>query len=49
MNAKDLAYELNWLNPDTPIYVWIDGTRYQIHSLDVLDGYADINIKTEAA
>lgn len=41
--------DLLWKLPgDTEIYVWLDGERLAIDSVDPVDtGYADINVRPE--
>jgi hypothetical protein len=50
MNAKQLIEELQKLPEDTLMYIWNDGSRLEICSVDDSffdDGYADINIKVQ--
>jgi hypothetical protein len=50
MNAKQLIEELQKLPEDTLIYIWRDGSRHEISSVDDSlfdDGYADINAKED--
>jgi formate dehydrogenase maturation protein FdhE len=50
MNAKQLIAELQKLPEETVVFIWNDGSRLEICSVDdslVDDGYADINIKVQ--
>lgn len=50
MNAKQLIAELQKLPEETLMFIWNDGTRLEICSVDdslADDGYADINIKVK--
>lgn len=47
MTAAELIEMLSDLPSDTEIYVWLDGDRMEIDFIDLLDGYADINVRGE--
>ena len=48
MTASELIEMLSDLPSDTEIYVWCDGDRLAIESIDPFDsGYADINVRPE--
>ena len=47
MTASELIEMLSDLPSDTEIYVWFDGDRMEIDFIDLLDGYADINVRSE--
>ncbi len=44
MTTAELIEMLSELPSDMPIYVWFDGDRMEIKAIDLLDGYADINV-----
>ena len=44
MTAAELIQMLSELPSDMPVYVWLDGDRMEIKTIDLLDGYADINV-----
>ena len=50
MKVRDLIAQLNNLYLDSEIYVWVDGERLEVDSVDASfneDGYGDINVKYE--
>lgn len=47
--VKDLIAELQNLDPNAEVFVWVDGERYPINpDLDPIDWYVDINVEMEA-
>ena len=48
MTVTELIDLLSELPGDTEMYVWLDGERLAIDSVDPVDtGYADINVRPE--
>ena len=47
MTASQLIEMLSDLPSDTEMFVWLDGDRMEIDFIDLLDGYADINVRGE--
>ena len=51
MKVRDLIAQLNNLYLDSEIYVWVDGERLEVDSVDDSfndeHGFGDINVKTK--
>jgi len=48
MNVLELIDLLSELPENTEVYVWLDGERFVIDSVDRVDAdYADINVRPE--
>ena len=45
MKVEELIKLLSELPSGTPIYVWCDGERLEIETVDLVNSYADINVK----
>ena len=44
MTVQELIAELQKVNdPHSKVFVWVDGSRMQVHSVDELDDCIDIN------
>jgi hypothetical protein len=49
MKVRELIAQLSEVNPDSEVFIWIDGDRTPVHSVDDNfsdDWYVDINAET---
>ncbi len=46
MKVKDLIAQLSAVSPESEVFVWVDGDRYEATGIDPIDWYVDINVKT---
>ena len=45
MKVEELIKLLSELPSGTPIYVWCDGERLESETVDLVNSYADINVR----
>ena len=44
MKVHELIALLKTVDPESDVFVWIDGERYPVIEVDPIDGYVDINV-----
>jgi len=50
MNVRELMKQLKRIHPDTEVYLWLDGSRIVLDSVDASfedEGWIDINAQPE--
>ncbi len=50
MNVRELIRKLRRIHPTTEVYLWLDGTRIVLESIDDSfeeEGWIDINVQNE--